>query len=271
MAALCIPRGCLTAAGKISRLSVSSQLNAVLNHLSVLRLSPGASAAASAHGALPHSSPAHGFHSSAASSFYKTQPVQDLMEFFDHKDNWGEATVTCGRPYRLDELRIKSNQDLHKLWYVLLKERNMLMTMQAEYTRQCELFPNPERITKVEESMENILEVVKERDNAVSMLDTGKPSEPGGAYVRDFLGRVVWRHFKEYGVPPHMNKTYRLLYPRGFKALHLKYLPLWREKIARRRWGRYHHQLKINEEVVKKFPHLEGKLTVPLPEEPKIY
>lgn len=124
---------------------------------------------------------------------------------------------------------------------------------------------------QVEESMENILEVVKERDNAVSMLDTGKPSEPGGAYVRDFLGRVVWRQFKEYGVPPHVNKTHRLLYPRGFKSLHLKYLPLWREKIARRRWGRYHHQLKINAELVKQFPHLEGKLTVPLPEEPKIY
>ena len=49
----------------------------------------------------------------------------------------------------MDELRIKNNSDLHKLWYVLLKERNMLLTMQHEYERQCELFPNPERIEKV--------------------------------------------------------------------------------------------------------------------------
>ena len=55
----------------------------------------------------------------------------------------------AGRPWRVDELRIKSNSDLHKLWYVLLKERNMLLTMQHEYERQSELFPNPERIEKV--------------------------------------------------------------------------------------------------------------------------
>ena len=33
--------------------------------------------------------------------------------------------------------------------YVCLKERNMLMTMEEEYTRECLLFPNPERIFKV--------------------------------------------------------------------------------------------------------------------------
>lgn len=33
--------------------------------------------------------------------------------------------------------------------YVLLKERNMLMTMEEEYKRQSELFPSPERLEKV--------------------------------------------------------------------------------------------------------------------------
>ena len=33
--------------------------------------------------------------------------------------------------------------------YVLLKERNMLMTMEAYYDAESELFPNPERIDKV--------------------------------------------------------------------------------------------------------------------------
>jgi len=34
--------------------------------------------------------------------------------------------------------------------YVLLKERNVIMTMEEEYRRQGELFPNPERLEKVQ-------------------------------------------------------------------------------------------------------------------------
>lgn len=33
--------------------------------------------------------------------------------------------------------------------YVLLKERNRLLTMEEEYRHQYELFPSPERIDKV--------------------------------------------------------------------------------------------------------------------------
>lgn len=73
----------------------------------------------------------------------------DLSEFFDDKKNWGETTVYSGRPWRKEELRLKSNVDLHKLWYVLLKERNMLMTMEEEHFRCLEQMPNPERFEKV--------------------------------------------------------------------------------------------------------------------------
>ena len=66
--------------------------------------------------------------------------------------------------------------------------------------------------------MENILSVVKERDEAVAELETGQARpHPEARYVRDFLGRVVYRKVQEYAVPPHMNKAYNLLYPIGFK------------------------------------------------------
>lgn len=41
---------------------------------------------------------------------------RDLMEFFDNKKNWAVEQIKVGRSWSKDELRIKSNQDLHKLW-----------------------------------------------------------------------------------------------------------------------------------------------------------
>lgn len=38
------------------------------------------------------------------------------MEFFDDEKNWGANDVKSGRSWRKEELRIKSNTDLHKLW-----------------------------------------------------------------------------------------------------------------------------------------------------------
>ncbi|CAF4976935.1 unnamed protein product, partial [Rotaria magnacalcarata] len=41
--------------------------------------------------------------------------------------------------------------------------------MEEEYRYQRELFPNPERIDKVEESMRNIMSVTRERDIAYNL------------------------------------------------------------------------------------------------------
>ncbi len=78
-----------------------------------------------------------------------TIPKLDLMEFFETGSNIKEDTIKHGRPWRMEELRIKSNTDLHKLWYVLHKERNMLLTMEKMYKDEAESFPSPERIAKV--------------------------------------------------------------------------------------------------------------------------
>lgn len=113
----------------------------------------------------------------SVAGIHSTVPRYDLMEFFDDKKNWGKNEVRCGRSWRLDELRIKSNSDLHKLWYVLLKEKNMLLTLEHECERAYELLPNPERIDKVQISMDNIEAVVRERNKAYHMLETGQDGE----------------------------------------------------------------------------------------------
>ncbi|XP_064642877.1 large ribosomal subunit protein uL29m-like [Lineus longissimus] len=180
----------------------------------------------------------------------------DLEEFFDVKKHWGATSIKTGRPWLTDELRLKTNVELHKLWYVLLKERNMLMTMEAEYTRQKELFPNPERMEKVEESMENIQEVVAERNRAYNVLETGKTGEPELIEDVDVIGRPVTRLQKEHYIPKHMNnsfmKKYRLLGPWVYK-----YLQLWREKMFNA--SRYREKKELAEKLrlKKEFPNAD--------------
>lgn len=67
----------------------------------------------------------------------------------------------------------------------------MLLTMEEAANREKELFPSPERIDKVEESMEKIETVVKERNKAYWELEVAE-GEDGCrkvAFRRDRFGR----------------------------------------------------------------------------------
>nr|CAG4650473.1 EOG090X0DBE [Sida crystallina] len=114
-------------------------------------------------------------------SIHLSRPTCDLMEFFEDPKNWGKDEVKSGRSWTEDDLRIKSNLDLQKLWYVLLKERNMLMTMEHHCKEECEVFPSPERLYKVQDSMKCLEKVVHERNDAYWQLEIGesapKPKE----------------------------------------------------------------------------------------------
>lgn len=113
------------------------------------------------------------------------------MEFFDSKENWGASEVKSGRSWRKDELRIKSNEDLHKLWFVLLKEKNMLLTMEEACKQDWQVFPSPERIDKVEDSMKNLETVVRERNEAYHLLETGESGERPHEVVWNQIGKSI--------------------------------------------------------------------------------
>merc|ERR1712178_236463 len=166
-----------------------------------------------------------------ASAAKSTQ--EKMMEFFDEKENWKEETIKVGRPWKLDELRLKSNADLHKLWYVLLKERNMILTMEEEYKRLLELMPSPERLEKVEESMENIMEVVAERDRAYNLLEKGETGEPELVYRKNEIGLMGWKPAREYRMPKESNPG-RVYRERATGPWINKYLRLFREKRLRK-------------------------------------
>ncbi|KAK0076284.1 hypothetical protein PV325_005625 [Microctonus aethiopoides] len=181
-----------------------------------------------------------------------------LMEFFDDEKNWGENRIKVGRSWKKDELRLKSNEDLHKLWYILLKEKNMLLTMEHECKHKFEYFPNPERIDKVEESMENLETVVRERNKAYYKLETGEHGERPTRIVRNQIGLPFRYKMTEHIIPKFMNEKWRqnnIHYYGGYAVQ--KFLRLYREKLfIRRRRHRNYNQMQV-QLLLRRFPNMD--------------
>lgn len=86
-----------------------------------------------------------------------------LEEFRDPVPREKRAKELVGRKWSVKELRRKNFEDLHKLWLVLYKERNMLLTERQISRRRNIIFPQPERFRKVQKSMGAIKYVLNER------------------------------------------------------------------------------------------------------------
>ncbi|XP_040988091.1 39S ribosomal protein L47, mitochondrial isoform X2 [Juglans microcarpa x Juglans regia] len=82
----------------------------------------------------------------AAAASAARNPLEEFFEADRSVDD--DKPVVYGRSWKASELRLKSWDDLHKLWYVLLKEKNMLMTQRQMLHAQNLRFPNPERVPK---------------------------------------------------------------------------------------------------------------------------
>mmetsp|Transcript_19717 Transcript_19717/g.33936 ORF Transcript_19717/g.33936 Transcript_19717/m.33936 type:complete len:191 (-) Transcript_19717:199-771(-) len=68
-----------------------------------------------------------------------------------------------GRSWSVKELRRKSYEDLHKLWYILYKEKNMLLTESNLARRHGYQMAQSDRRQKVRKSMGAIKHVLGER------------------------------------------------------------------------------------------------------------
>jgi large subunit ribosomal protein L47 len=91
-------------------------------------------------------------------SFATSRSLHGLEEFFVNN-----VAGPTGRAWKVAELRVKSFEDLQKLWFVLLKERNMLVTYKWQCKSLGDRMQNPERLLKVKAAMRGIKIVLGER------------------------------------------------------------------------------------------------------------
>ncbi|TIA90438.1 hypothetical protein E3P99_01581 [Wallemia hederae] len=84
---------------------------------------------------------------------------------------WTESQSLSSRAWRASELRLKSFEDLHTLWYILLRERNLLSTQLEEARRLGVDIQQSTRVNerrwRVRKSMSRIKYVLSERHHAI--------------------------------------------------------------------------------------------------------
>ena len=97
-------------------------------------------------------------------SFHASGPRRGLEEFYDarHRSKAPEDGA-AGRAWEACELRRKSFNDLHRLWWTLYKERNVLLTESARARRNGMRLKYPQRKAAVRKSMARIKQVLAER------------------------------------------------------------------------------------------------------------
>lgn len=240
-------------------LSLRTQMRANSNFPVLSRTLPTGTAA--------HASPEtlDGCRGNLSRAFSISTPSSSLMDFFDDQNNWDKDEIKSGRPWKVEELRIKNNADLHKLWYILLREVNALLTMEEEYRRVQKHFPAPDRLDKCEESMENIMVVVRERNEAYHMLETGHKGEAKRDWRYDILGRPFVYTHQEHLVPEHLNEEHEPN-PMGYPEDNEKWLWLVRERDLREKKFWENSELKRKRKLKDIWPDNEVLKEVPDPE-----
>jgi len=103
--------------------------------------------------------------------------LRGIGEFFDQIETQGK-TPKAGRSWTASELRLKSFDDLHKLWFVLVKERNLLLTEREradKRTKNYSLISG--KIGKVKVSMARLKTGLGERERYADYIDYVKNNE----------------------------------------------------------------------------------------------
>eukprot|EP00756_Hemistasia_phaeocysticola_P067378 Hpha_TRINITY_DN9925_c0_g1::TRINITY_DN9925_c0_g1_i1::g.140487::m.140487 len=131
-------------------------------------------------------------------------PGQTGIELFvgDHYLDHGfsKEPPNPGRAWKKEELAVKSYEDLRKIWFLLLIERNQLKSCELFFQHQSETlgdFPHPSRLDRVQVSMMRVREVIEERHKVATKVAW-----------KEFVRRVSQRYYR-YPPGPQPPAEYR--------------------------------------------------------------
>jgi len=185
-----------------------------------------------------------------------------MDDFFDTSDRIGERQVKSGSSWSKSLLRKKSIEDLHKLWFVLLKERNMLNTLEYYCIDEDEPMPGPDRLEKVAESMSNLRDVIEERERAKNMLLHGTPDKRQREWRKSPLGLPYLYRPREHFIPEELQLVKRgdrhadmAYFDRRLEEMHLR---MEETRMKKRDQYKYSIRLKWNR-LRRNNPHLPRK------------
>lgn len=137
----------------------------------------------------------------------------------------------------------------------------MLLTMQQAYKDEFFPMPNPERMDKVEDSMENLEEVVRERNRAYHNLEVGTDGERDNYQRVDFSGRLVPYKPLQHAIPRYMNKMFnnkiKLRYHTNFGPDVVQFLRRLEEKKYNSEKHEVNVQLRDAARIVRRFPDVD--------------
>eukprot|EP00878_Enallax_costatus_P005765 GHUV01006043.1.p1 GENE.GHUV01006043.1~~GHUV01006043.1.p1 ORF type:complete len:144 (+),score=36.66 GHUV01006043.1:364-795(+) len=112
-------------------------------------------------------------------------PAADLRDFLDASNPEHAAN---GRAWRASELRNKSFDDLHKLWVICLKERNMLLTQMAWESRD---ESEKQQVSSLKEGQLKRYTYVKKTMNRVKQILSERACNEANAVKAADMKRVI--------------------------------------------------------------------------------
>lgn len=140
------------------------------------------------------------------SKFTRQKGLEEFFEnasFLSRKNVGLEPSISrnYGRSWSAPELRRKDFSDLHRLWYILLKEKNLLLTQQAEAKRLGVRWIETDRLDSVCQSMARVKTVLTERRVAYERAreedfcaTASKEDADRLAYIREMMAIKGKRH-----------------------------------------------------------------------------
>lgn len=103
----------------------------------------------------------------------KREPIIGSFLYPEPKSTSPKDAIKSGRSWYASEIRQKSMTDLHSLWFVLLAERNKLLSERFQCRKEKKQMQGFERLKKVKQSMARIMTVIRERE--LEAINLGLP------------------------------------------------------------------------------------------------